>query len=322
MVDSTKQAFLNALRAAPGQWQSGESLAKLLGISRSAVWKAAKELRSEGLLLESAPRRGYRMAEGGELFTVEEFRSLLEPIWQAEVWPSISSTNDRARAAAAAGNPGPLLIAAAEQTAGRGRRGRCYFSPAHSGLYFSVLLRPALSSVEVSLVTTAAAVAVLRALQRYGVDITIRWVNDLMVGEKKVGGILTESVFSLEDGGLEYLVAGFGLNLTAPANSFPAGLSDAGAIFEGAAPVSRAELATSIALIFKQLVDALPDADFLAEYRAANLLQPGMTIRVFPLSGVSYPALVREIDDVGRLEIELLSGERRRLSGGEISIVQ
>ena len=318
METSTKQALLNALRAAPDRWQSGASLAKLLGVSRSAVWKAAEELRGEGLMLESAPRKGYRIIEGGELFTAEEFRARLGAGWQAEVWPALSSTNDRARAAAAEGTAGPLLVAALEQTAGRGRRGREFFSPAHSGLYFSLLLRPSLSAADASLVTAAAAVSVRRAMRQFGVTVDIRWVNDLMVGGKKVGGILTESVTNLEDGGLEYLVAGFGLNLTVPEGGFPPSLAQAGALFQGPAPCSRAQIAAAVAASFKELAEQLPCADFLDEYRSANLLQPGTEVLVSPMRGDTYPAVVQQIDDLGRLVVKTSDGQSLPLTGGEV----
>ena len=319
---STKQALLDALRAAPDRWQSGAALARLLGVSRNAVWKAAEELRTEGLALESVPRRGYRIGTGGELFTSEEFRTRLGPGWQAEVWPSLTSTNDRARAAAAEGIAGPLLVAATVQTSGRGRRGRAFFSPPGSGLYFSLLLRPALLAVDAPLVTAAAAVAARRALLQFGVQLEIRWVNDLMSDGKKAGGILTESVSNLEDGGLEYLVAGFGLNLTSPADGFPSSLPEAGALFGGELPAGRAQIAAAIALEFEQLIQRLPEADFMSEYREANLLQPGTQVFVSPARGEQYPALVQQIDPSGRLVVKTSDGQLQVLTGGEVFIAE
>ena len=121
---STKQALLCALREAPGSWQSGGALAQKLGVSRNAVWKAANDLRAEGFDLQSVPRRGYLLQQGGDLLTSEELCVQLGAGWGAEAHASLPSTNQQARQLALDGQKGPFLVAAETQTAGRGRRGR------------------------------------------------------------------------------------------------------------------------------------------------------------------------------------------------------
>lgn len=318
---STKEALLNALKNAPSVWQSGAALAEQLGVSRTAVWKAAEELRTDGFALESVPRRGYRLAAEKLPLTAAALRTLLGPSWQTEVWPCLTSTNDRARALAAEGAPAPALIAAREQTQGRGRRGRSFYSPPGSGLYFSVLLRPSLSSEDALLVTAAAAAAAQRALARLGPRTQIKWVNDLFLGGRKVCGVLTEAVFDLESGGLEYLTAGFGLNLTAPVGGFPEELAQtAGALFEGEPPVSAAEIAAAIAQEFAALVSSLPNNDFLSDYRAANLFSPGRTVTVLPSRGAPFSAVVEKIDDRARLVVRSDFGEQHTLCSGEAKL--
>ena len=314
---STKEALLAALQSAPGDWQSGSALAGRLGVSRTAVWKAAEELRADGFALESIPRKGYRLAAGGIPLTPAALRVLLGPCWQTEVWPSLTSTNDRARALAAAGAPGPALIAAQVQTQGRGRRGRSFYSPA-GGLYFSLLLRPSVSAEDAPLVTAAAAIATWRALSRFGVTSQIKWVNDLYRNGRKICGVLTEAVLDLESGGLEYLVAGFGLNLIPPQGGFPAALEGiAGPVFDRMPTPDPAVIAAAIAEEFTALVDKLPSAGFLAQYRTVNLFSPGCGVTVLPPRGDPYPAVVERIDDGARLVVRTQDGLLVTLGSGE-----
>lgn len=315
---STKEALLAALQAAPEIWQSGAALATRLGVSRTAVWKAAEELRADGFALESVPRRGYRLGSDTAPLTAESLRVLLGCDWQVEVWPSLRSTNDRARALAAGGAQGPALVASLEQTQGRGRRGRAFYSPAGSGLYFSLLLRPSVTTEDALLITAAAATAARRALSRFGVKTEIKWVNDLYRNGRKVCGVLTEAVLDLESGGLESLVAGFGLNLTAPQGGFPAELQEiAGPVFDRQPHPDAARIAAAIAEDFVALVSALPNTDFLSEYRAANLFVPGTPVTVLPPRGAPYPAVVEEIDNRARLVLRTGCGDRQLLGSGE-----
>lgn len=315
-----KEALLRVLRAAPGQWQSGEALAEAAGVTRSAVWKAAGELRAEGFPLESAPRRGYRLEAGGDLLTREELLAHLGAGWQVECRPALPSTNRRARELALAGAPAPLLVAAAEQTEGKGRRGRSFFSPAGSGLYFSLLLRPALAASDAPLVTAAAAVAARRALAVFGVEVGVKWVNDLWLQGRKVCGILTEAATGFESGLVEHLIVGFGLNLTEPEGGFPPALAAiAGPVFASGTAPGRAALAAAVTREFLPLLGALPEKGFLPEYRAASIL-PGRCVTVLPALGEPYEATAGEIDDDGRLAVFLPDGERRLLHAGEVRL--
>ena len=316
-----KEALLQALRAAPGQWHSGEALAEAAGVTRSAVWKAAGELRAEGFPLESVPRRGYRLAAGGDLLTREELLVHLGPGWQAECFRSLPSTNRRARELANSGTAAPLLVAAEEQTDGMGRRGRSFFSPPGSGLYFSLLLRPALAAEDAPLVTAAAAIAVRRALAGCGAEVGVKWVNDLWMGERKVCGILTEAATGFESGLVDHLIVGFGLNLTAPESGFPPALAGvAGAVFAPGCAPGRAALVAAVTREFLPLLEALPAKDFLQEYRAASIL-PGRSVTVLPVLGQPYQATAGEIDDQGRLAVRLPGGGCRLLNAGEVRLL-
>ena len=211
MAQSTKQALLAALSAAEGGYISGQQLAEALGVSRAAIHKAALALTAQGYALDSAPRRGYRLA-GGDPFCAEAVGEYPAPIY---LYDTLESSNLTAKQLALAGAPHGTLVLAGQQKAGRGRLDRRFESPAGKGVYCSLLLRPALSAADAQTATIAAAVSVARAVKALcGLELGIKWVNDLYYQGKKVCGILTEAGTDIESGQVEWLVVGIGLNLT------------------------------------------------------------------------------------------------------------
>ena len=148
-----------------------------------------------------------------------------------EVYKEVTSTNTLLKQRSQSGAPHGLVIAAESQTSGRGRMGREFFSPDQTGVYFSILLRPTLSPSDALLITTCAAVACARALEKIsGKTAQIKWVNDIYIDERKVCGILTEASFV--QGKIDFAVLGIGINLYTPDNGFPADIKDkAGSLF-------------------------------------------------------------------------------------------
>ena len=218
MASATKQALLAALSAAQGECISGQQLAQQLGVSRAAVHKAAAALAAQGYALEAAPRRGYRLA-GGDPFCAEAVGEYDAPIY---LYDKLESSNRTAKTLALEGAPHGTMVLTSQQTAGRGRLGRRFESPAGKGIYLSLVLRPGLPMTEAQAVTVSAAVAVCRAVKRLcGLDLGIKWVNDLYYNGKKVCGILTEAGADIESGQLEWLVVGIGLNLTSRPEDWP-----------------------------------------------------------------------------------------------------
>ena len=218
MAQSTKQALLAALSAAEGGYISGQQLAEALGVSRAAIHKAALALTAQGYALDSAPRRGYRLA-GGDPFCAEAVGEYPAPIY---IYDTLESSNLTAKQLALAGAPHGTLVLAGQQKAGRGRLGRRFESPAGQGVYCSLLLRPALSAADAQTATIAAAVSVARAVKALcGLELGIKWVNDLYYQGKKVCGILTEAGTDIESGQVEWLVVGIGLNLTTTPADWP-----------------------------------------------------------------------------------------------------
>ena len=314
MAQSTKQALLQALSAAGGGYISGEALAGRLGVSRAAIHKAAAALTAQGYALEAVPRRGYRLA-GGDPFCAEAVGPYPAPI---HLHDTLESTNQTAKQLALEGAAHGTLVLAGHQTAGRGRKGRVFESPAGKGVYLSLVLRVSVPASEALAVTISAAVAVARAVKALcGLELGIKWVNDLYYQGKKVCGILTEAGTSVESGQLEWLVVGIGLNLTGTAADGPEELARvAGSLFPGGpAPVSRAALAGAIA---RELLALCPAFDCLEEYKARCFV-PGHWVTVCT-AAETYAARAVAIDDNGALLVEREGGRREALRHGEVSI--
>ena len=314
MASSTKQALLQALSAAEGSYISGQQLAQRLGVSRAAVHKAAAALSTQGYTLEAVSRRGYRLV-GGDPFCVEAAGDYPAPI---HLYDRLESSNQTAKRLALSGAPHGTLVLTNQQSAGRGRMGRKFESPAGQGIYLSLLLRADIPAADAQTVTVSAAVAVCRAVKALcGLELSIKWVNDLYYRGKKVCGILTEAGADLESGRLEWLVVGIGLNFTTPPEAFPAELRRlAGSLFPGGpAPVSRVALAAAIA---RELLTLCPAFDCLEEYRARCFV-PGHWVTVCT-DRETYAALALSIDDAGRLVVRRENGREEALQHGEVSI--
>ena len=314
MASTTRQALLQALSAAEGAYISGQQLAQQLGVSRAAVHKAAAALTAQGYALEAASRRGYRLL-GGDPFCTEAVGPYPAPV---QLYDTLESTNRTAKLLALEGAAHGTLVLAGGQTAGRGRLGRSFASPAGKGVYCSVVLRPPLPAANAQTATIGAAVAVCRAVQMLcGLELAIKWVNDLYYKGKKVCGILTEAGTDLESGQLEWLVVGIGLNLITSPADWPEELArTAGSLYPGGpAPVSRAVLAGAIA---RELLSLCPAFDCLDEYRARCFV-PGHWITVCT-GAETYAAKALSIDDAGRLVVEREGGRQISLQHGEVSI--
>ena len=314
MAPSTKQALLQALSAAEGSYISGQQLAERLGVSRAAVHKAAAALSAQGYTLEAVSRRGYRLV-GGDPFCAEAAGDYPAPI---HLYDRLESSNQTAKQLALSGAPHGTLVLTDQQSAGRGRMGRKFESPAGQGIYLSLLLRADIPAADAQTVTVSAAVAVCRAVKALcGLELSIKWVNDLYYRGKKVCGILTEAGADLESGRLEWLVVGIGLNFTTPPEAFPAELRRlAGSLFPGGpAPVSRVALAAAIA---RELLTLCPAFDCLEEYRARCFV-PGHWVTVCT-GRETYAALALSIDDAGRLVVRRENGREEALQHGEVSI--
>ena len=317
---STRAKLLNLLKS--GEDVSGESIAGKLGLSRNAVWKAVTSLRKEGYQIQAATNRGYRLVSGPDLLDEAEIRGSITAKrlgCAIEIHDVLDSTNIRAKELAAAGAPEGTLVIADSQRKGRGRLSRSFFSPPHSGIYMSLILRPSCSPEQAAMITSMTAVATAQAIEALAdVEVKIKWVNDLYIGEKKICGILTEAGMNMEAGQLEYAVVGIGVN--AGAVSFPPELQDIATSIgneAGSAPPRNALIA-GIVNRMEALYGQLETGAFLAESRArSNVI--GRRILVSE-GGKQYPAFAEDIDDQGHLVIRTEDGSIHHLGFGEVSL--
>lgn len=209
-----KDGILGELERSRDGSVSGQALAARFGVSRNAVWKAVQALREGGVPVESTQSRGYRLAPGYDRASAEGARALLPLGVAVYAYDTVDSTNNQAKRLLADGASAPFLVLAEAQSAGRGRRGRAFFSPGGAGLYMTAALCPGLATQSAQGLTAYAAVCAALAVEGVcGECLRIKWVNDLYLQGKKVCGILTEATADVESGALEALIVGVGINL-------------------------------------------------------------------------------------------------------------
>ena len=316
---ATKEKLLLLLEANSGEFLSGEQIAHMLGVSRTSVWKAVKALQAQGYGIQAVTNRGYCLSKDSDVLSpaaIEE--ALTDPMWRIHSLPSIDSTNAHVRQMAEDGIDEGYVIIAGEQTAGRGRMGRRFFSPADTGLYMSLLLRPRQFSPDQALqLTTMAASALCLALEQVtGLKPGIKWVNDIFLNGKKICGILTEAGFNLEIARLDYVVLGMGLNLYPPREGFPRNLqSIAGYLFED----PQSELTNRICVAFlNRFGDFYRNQKFMEAARIYR--ERSIVIGRQVLVGKTQ-AQVLDITDRCQLLVRLPDGNTKALSYGEVEIV-
>lgn len=318
-----KDAVLDMLWQQADAYLSGAELGRRLSVSRTAVWKAIEQLKAEGYRIESVPNRGYRLSSDSDVLSEEGIRRWLsDPRLQLRVFPRVGSTNTVLKGLAAEGAPEGLALVAGEQTAGRGRMGRSFFSPADSGVYMSLLLRPRLPAAEATAITACAAVAAAETIEELsGAPAQIKWVNDVLVGGKKVCGILSEASLDCESGTLQYLVVGLGFNTSVPAGDFPEELRGiAGAAFEGKKIAAlRCRLTAGV---LQRLLRYAEDPGGEAVYRAyrERSLVLGREITILSPGREPEPAQALALERDFSLRVRGADGAVRLLRAGEVSI--
>lgn len=320
---SVKERLLPLLTDRGEDYLSGEDAAKLLGVSRNAVWKAVSALKEEGYNIEAVTNRGYRLKDSGDVLSsaeIEKNLTFLKRRLNIEVKKTVTSTNALLKEKAAAGAPEGTVLIALSQTAGRGRFTRKFFSPSDSGIYMSILLRPRISAENAALITTAAAVAVAEAAEKLsGGKTAIKWVNDVLIDGKKICGILTEASLNIESGELDYAVLGIGLNVYEPENGFPDEIKNiAGAILKERGSGNKSRLAAAVLESFFKYYKDISERRYLKAYRERCIVL-GKQISVMSQDG-SRSAYALDIDENCRLRVKYPDGKEELLSSGEVSI--
>ena len=308
-----KEEVLKYLSDNSSEYISGEELAHSLGKSRTAVWKAIKSLQADGYRIDAVTNRGYMLDAGNDILNAQEIKKSLSFDCRVEYYKTLDSTNNVAKRIIAEGEDDVLLVVGEEQTAGRGRQGKSFYSPGGTGIYMSLVVHPMIELQNAVTATTAAAVAVCRAIESLtDKKPMIKWVNDVYLDGKKICGILTEAVTDFETQTVSSIIIGIGINLTT--KDFPRDVQNASCLN---ADVKRAELIGAVANELNRIVNS-GYGEFLEYYRAHSLVV-GEDI-VFIKNGVSTSARAVGIDDFGGLEVELADGTHYTLRSGEITV--
>ncbi len=298
---------------------SGSALARRLGVSRPAIWKQMQVLREEGYDIEARRRLGYHLRSAPDRVCPDDLPGTSVMGGRILCFDAVDSTNNKVKELAQEGAPEGTVVVAERQGAGRGRRGRGWFSPP-GGIYFSVLLRPRLTPEDLPRVTLMSAVAVARALRdATGLDVKIKWPNDLLLEGRKLAGILTE--MSAEADSIGFLVVGVGVNANVDRSAYPPDLQEGVASLAASLgrPVERSLLLVSMLEAFDRLYRELLDGGFasiLEEWK--NLSSTlGSSVCVSTVEGC-YEGTAVEVEPDGALLVRGGDGSERLFHSGQV----
>ncbi|MBU1168750.1 MAG: biotin--[acetyl-CoA-carboxylase] ligase [Proteobacteria bacterium] len=320
----TRDILLKALKKNKGTFVSGEALSHELGISRAAVSKHVAILKNTGYAISSTPGKGYVFRENPDLLLPGEIRHGLDTRifghHLIDYHTLITSTNDRAKELASAGVPEGTLVLAEEQTAGRGRKGRPWFSTAGDGICLSLILRPHMSPSEASRITLMTAVALsetLLGLTR--LPVLIKWPNDILIKGKKLAGILTE--MSMEMDQVDFVVVGLGLNVNSPPDHFSPEVREIASslLIETGTTWNRAALVREFLKWFENYYSLIQGQGFSAVMKRWKELSDiiGRDVTVDML-GSRIQGCVEDVDDEGVLILRDPSGIFHRVISGDV----
>lgn len=304
---------------------SGQELCERFSVSRTAVWKAVKALKDEGYEIESVTNKGYRLVQVPDILSKAEIENHLDTKYIARELNSfniIDSTNLECKRIAEKGDfVDGTLVLADRQDAGRGRRGRSWECPAGINIAMSLLLKPDLAPDKASMLTIVMAMAVAKATQKLsGLEVKIKWPNDILINNHKFCGILTE--MSVEFDYIHYVVIGVGINVNQ--TEFPEELKEIATSIkiEKKESFSRAKLVAMVMKEFEDLYDKFletQDLSMLCDEYNSMLVSKDSEVRVLDPKG-EFSGKSLGINGEGELIVELSGGETVNVYAGEVSV--
>ncbi|TYP77728.1 biotin--[acetyl-CoA-carboxylase] ligase [Paenibacillus methanolicus] len=310
--------ILTMLEESGKHYISGELLSRELGISRTAIWKQIRKLEAQGYTIDASPRLGYRLAGRPSRLTMPELLGKLQGttlVSGIKLYESVDSTQNLAHKLAEEGADEGTLVIAEQQTSGRGRMGRSWVSPAGKGVYMSMVLRPNLPLQFAPQLTLLTAVALCRALKELvPAEIGIKWPNDLLIGGKKISGILLES--SAEDERIRHVIMGIGISVNLTEEDYPADLAEIATSLRIASgeTVDRADVIGAFVKQFEHLyrlylregfatIQSLWEALAVTLHKPAKLMTPGGAVEGVPISLTDSGALLVRLADGTELPV-------------------
>lgn len=318
---STKKKVLEILEQNRGHTISGQELANKLEVTRTSIWKAIKSLREDGHIIQAATNKGYYIDRASNRISPEGILPYLteqNKNFPIIVYKTIDSTNTQAKRLMINGAEHGTIILSDEQTAGRGRFGRRFISPAETGLYMSIILKTQNRMEDSLLITVVAAVSVCRAIEKLtNLKPKIKWVNDIYLNHKKICGILTEAVTGFESGRVDSIVVGIGINCNTSELEFPQELREiVGSL--SLPNLSKNHLAAEIVNNILSLQNDVSTNGIIDEYRERSFLM-GKNI-FYEKDGILSSATVLDINESGNLVIKMPNGHVDVLFSGEVSL--
>lgn len=321
---TTKERVLELLESHRGEFISGATMAEELGVSRNAVWKAIKKMEEEGYPIEGKTRVGYQLKEESDFLSIAGIRPFLSKPENVEIhyYDVIDSTNKKAKELAVVAPKHGTVIISNEQTAGRGRYGRHFDSPSAKGIYMSFVLDASkFPFTTPTLITAYAAVQVCQMLETLTQkEPSIKWVNDIFLGDKKMCGILTEGILDFESGQIQWVVVGIGLNVSTQREDFSDTVSEiATSLFENEdQSITRNQLAGAL---ISEMMEGLTDLDekkLLADYQSRlNMLDKEVIVTQGKQKIIGKSL---DVDGEGRLRVKTPEGHIIRIESGEVKV--
>lgn len=317
--------ILTALRAAR-TGVSGADLSQKLGVSRAAIWARIEELRSLGYDISASPHIGYRLNSTPDVLHADDLRSRLPGVKiigrDIRVFQETTSTNDVIERLARDGVREGAVVFAESQSKGRGRLGRKWVSPPRKGLWFSILLRPDLHPQSATQVTVSAATAVARAISaQTQLRTDIKWPNDILIGGRKVAGILTELSAELDH--IKYLVLGIGIDVNLAVSDLPPEVRKVATSLkiETGSAINRALLAASVLreldTEYRQVCAGEFESVSTEWQQRCTTLGNAVTIRV---GDRLIHGRAESLDDDGALLVRTEHGRIERITGGDVTV--
>jgi len=320
---TSRDQILSLFRQQSGAFISGQKISQELNISRAAVWKQVEQLRQLGFDIEARRSQGYRLLQGPDLLLADEITTGLTGAidWSLDCVADTGSTNQDLRQRAEKGAPEGTVIVADRQSAGRGRLGRRWASPAGVNLYCSILLRPHILPSQAPQLTFLSAVAAARALIEISqLPVRVKWPNDLLVGGRKIAGMLNE--MSAETEQVHFVLLGIGVNLNMTAEQFPEDLRypATSVLLESGRTISRTAFTRSLLTHIDRLYQLYLDEGFWAIRRRWEGLSDLLdrTVRV-DLNPGCLQGTVVGLDDDGALRLQTADGTIERILAGDVT---
>lgn len=303
---------------------SGQELCSRFGVSRTAVWKVVNQLKEEGYVIEAVQNKGYRLKENPDVLSISELKSRIHNQWAGGdiyYYEETTSTNIDAKRLAEEGAPHGTIAVADKQTAGRGRRGRAWESPAGKDIYFTILLRPDFPPDKASALTLVMALSVSEAVESaYDIKAGIKWPNDVVVNGKKICGILTELNTELDY--IQYVVIGTGINVNL--TEFPEEIKEKATslLLESGQRAQRAELLQKVLRCFEMNYEAYLetlDLSRLLEAYNRHLVNLEKEVKVLDPGG-EFTGVAKGINKAGELLVLTQDNKTVEVYAGEVSV--